>query len=40
MSDRALSWLATMLYRAAHRLYDLARRIDRYTFGVPWKDTK
>lgn len=40
MSERALSFIATMLYRLAHRLYDTARRIDRYTYGVPWEDTK
>ena len=40
MSDRALSFAASTLYRLAHALYDLARRIDRYTYGVPWRDAK
>lgn len=40
MTDRALSWLSHTLYTVAHRLYDLARRIDRYRRGVPWKNAK
>lgn len=40
MSERALRIAAGCLYRVAHRLYDLARRIDRYRRGVPWRDAK
>lgn len=40
MSERALRWIAGILYAVAHLIYDTARRIDRYSYGVPWKDTK
>jgi hypothetical protein len=39
MTDRR--WcrpVAAALYAVAHRMYDLARRLDRYSRGVDWRD--
>lgn len=36
---RLARFSADCLYIVAHRLYDTARRLDRLTYGVPWRDT-
>lgn len=40
LERRALRLIADGCYFVGIRLYDFGRRLDRFSFGVPWKDAK